>query len=82
MKPMVCLSNTRNIAPLAKGTIIGGNSNWVIPGTYPDQLDIATREYTDWCGKTAYAGFCFEYLGKDLLVGLKSQWRKMDLISQ
>ena len=66
MKPMVCLSNTRNIAPLAKGTIIGGNSNWVIPGTYPDQLDIATREYTDWCGKTAYAGFCFEYLGKDL----------------
>lgn len=65
-KPMVCVPDTRNIVPLTKGTEIGVNSNWVVPGEYPDQLDLATRKYTDWWGKTAYAGFCFEYLGKTL----------------
>lgn len=65
-KPMVCLPGTRNIEPLAEGTEIGANSNWVVPGEYPDQLDLATREYADWHGKTAYAGFRFEYLGKKL----------------
>ena len=39
---MVCLENTRNIAPLAEGTEIGVKSNWVTPGDYPDQLDITT----------------------------------------
>ena len=66
LKPMVCLENTRNIAPLTEGTEIGVKSNWVTPGDYPDQLDIATRKFTDWRGKTAYAGLSFEYLGKTL----------------
>ncbi len=66
MKPMVCIKDTRNIEPLVEGTEIGPNSNWVVPGEYPDQLDIATRKFTDWRGKTAYAGLSFEYLGKTL----------------
>ena len=66
MKPMVCIKDTRNIEPLMEGTEIGPNSNWVVPGDYPDQLDIATRKFTDWRGKTAYAGLSFEYLGKTL----------------
>lgn len=65
-KPMVCLPGTRNIAPLEKGTVIGSNSNWVEPGDYPDQLDLATSKFTDWRGKTAYAGLAVEYLGNTL----------------
>ena len=66
LKPMVCLENTRNIAPLTEGTEIGVKSNWVTPGDYPNQLDIATSQFTSWYGHTAYAGFAFEYLGNTL----------------
>ena len=66
LKPMVCLENTRNIAPLTEGTEIGVKSNWVTPGDYPNQLDIATSQFTSWYGRTAYAGFAFEYLGNTL----------------
>lgn len=65
-KSMVCLQGTRNIEALAEGTVIGPNSNWVAGGDYPDQLDIATSKFTDWRGKTAYAGLAFEYLGNTL----------------
>ena len=63
-KPMVCLSGTRNIEPIAKGTYIGAKSNWVVPGDYPNQLDLATSTFTAWKGRTAYAGFTFLSLGK------------------
>jgi len=65
-KPMVCNEGTRHITPLETGTQIGSNSNWVNGGSYPDQLDISYSQFKDWWGKTAYAGYSFDYMGVTL----------------
>lgn len=62
-KPMVCKPVSRNIAPLAEGTVIGPDCNWMKPGVYPGQLDLAYSGFKDWYGKKAYAGITFDYLG-------------------
>lgn len=65
-KPMICVQGSRHIAVLAKNTRIDAQSNWVIPGDYPDQLDLANASYQDWRGKTAYAGLAIDYQGVTL----------------
>lgn len=61
---LVCNSGTRNITPLTYNTVIDGSSNWQVPGSYPDQLDVSNSSYTDWNGKTRYVGFQMKLLGK------------------
>ncbi|MFA8435701.1 MAG: GEVED domain-containing protein [Marinifilaceae bacterium] len=58
-KAAICQNGNRNIVPLNFNTKIDANNNWVIPGSYPDQLDIRTANYHAWEGKTAYIGVRF-----------------------
>ncbi|NML40761.1 hypothetical protein HHL17_26425 [Chitinophaga sp. G-6-1-13] len=63
-KPMVTVGNTRNIAKLAAGTVIGDSSNFVEGGAYPLEHDLTSASYTTWKGQTAYAGFTFSAGGE------------------
>lgn len=48
--------NNSYLTPLIMDDEIGENSAWVTTGEYPDEPFIASRTFTDWFGKTAYAG--------------------------
>ncbi|MCW3465098.1 zinc-dependent metalloprotease [Chitinophaga nivalis] len=63
-KAAVCEGTSRNISPLAAGTIIGASSNFVNGGAHPNQHDIYSSTYTQWAGKTAFIGIKFDLNGK------------------
>ena len=61
---MITVGNTKNIAIVPANTLIDQGSNWTNGGTYPNLLDLRTINYTDWDGKTGYAGFKFTKDGR------------------
>lgn len=63
-KRLVCEPGTRNITFVPEGTSIGASSNFVVPGAYPDQLDLRTATYTNWDNKTGYVGFEYTSRGR------------------
>lgn len=63
-KAAVCEGTTRNITPLAAGTMIDSTSNFVAGGLYPDEHDIYSNAYTKWAGKSGYIGVRFNLNGK------------------
>ena len=66
-KPVICHPGTRNILPLKLGDVVNEQATFELPGDYPDQLDLTSRQYFDWLGKTAYVGVKFtnEAYGKE-----------------
>ena len=58
-KGIICHPGNRNIALLDSGAQIGASQNYTTPATHPGQNDLANINYTDWHGKTAYAGITF-----------------------
>ncbi|MBN2749990.1 MAG: protease inhibitor I42 family protein, partial [Bacteroidales bacterium] len=56
-KKMVCHRGTFNIGMLNFGEIIGSQSYWRTYDDYPNQLELYNKAYTNWVGKTGYAGF-------------------------
>lgn len=71
-KPGVCYPGTANLQPLTAGTEIGPDSPWKTPADeYENVLDLRTPDFTEWEGKTAYAGLRIPYQGNDLYGWLK-----------
>ncbi|HLU84239.1 MAG TPA: M43 family zinc metalloprotease [Vicingaceae bacterium] len=56
-KKLVCETGTRNISFLAPNVGVDASSNLTSPGSYPNQLDLRTADYTSWDGVTGYVGF-------------------------
>ncbi|NER12314.1 T9SS type A sorting domain-containing protein [Leptobacterium flavescens] len=55
-REMVSVPNSKNLAVLNEGVVIGPESNFVAGGNYPDLHVISSPDYTAWNGKTAYIG--------------------------
>lgn len=61
--PLICEGTSRNIAPVKAGEIIGGASNWVDGGDWPDEHFIHHPDYTVWRDKEAYIGIKYDFQG-------------------
>ena len=64
-KPMVCQESNKNISVINHEEVISPSSNWVDGGAYPDEHYLCTSSYTNWKGKTAYAGVRFTGINSD-----------------
>ena len=58
-KSGICVEGTTNLAALQAGDSIGTSSNWEYFTELETQLVIASPDYLDWRGTSAYAGFKF-----------------------
>jgi len=59
----ICYNGTRNLIPFEGGELIGPENTFTYYDGYPSQLDIYNDDYTEWAGKTAYAGVTFQLSG-------------------
>ncbi|WP_345375310.1 GEVED domain-containing protein [Algivirga pacifica] len=62
-KALIAEGSTRNISLLTKGTLISQASNWVNGGSYPNEHDLRSNDYTLWDGQEGYIGFKVENAG-------------------
>lgn len=73
-RAMVCEGTTRNISLLDDGAPIGPSSNWVIGNDDGNQHAVLSPSYTEWSGKTGFAGFRLQ-IGQDFYYG----WMKLQV---